>query len=840
MRLKTFAVAVAMLLMLVVSIPPENVRAGNGSVRTVGTTKFIDFCVSIRFTATAAQITNIQNAFTAANVILADATDGQFQFGNIDIVNNSGASRQAEVWINSGTGRAFATFGKFGVTGEHINLYYDSNFTSMPSADGDAYTIAHEFVHHLWGIADEYSGPGAGGTGDCEPTPGSATAEFCLMDNYFTRGGNAGAGTTYTLNELCVSANHDPDTDTFQHNRNMQSCWQTIAAHPTRSGTAPAGTPTSAAPMVTTPTYRLPAADRRFMLCIDRSGSMSTQDGGTGTPNRLDFAKQAAKIFVGLSRVGDRIGVVSFSDNVAVNLPITEIMGAGDQAAINAAIDSLATGGSTAIGSGLISSRDQFLSQMDKSCAQTIILLTDGQGNSGPSELTVIPSLVDNGISVISVAIGTNVSASNLQQVSSQTAGKLFLVRNSADLLGLFLGLFAESTGGGILARAPIAVTAGGTETVPVMVDSSTNEVAFAVTWPDSTDDLDLTVRSPSGAVYTLANAAGNPDLTAVSDTNSEILVVGGASIETGTWMVDVTGITVNTGTAEVAALSDAPGTALGVDTTKPEYTFPEPVIVQATVRFDGQSVVGSQVSGTFTRPDGSTGPITLFDDGSPASGDFIAADGNYSALFDSFQGSGLYSFDLNVVNTTGVVFAGEELFASIGVPANNFPVPPFTRFTSASAVVNGAPNAPLFSAATPCGQVLAATVGQTLSFPVSATSSTGGVGAMVTLSGNLPAGASTTPALPVTGQPASLTVNFDPPSGGTFTLTINAMDEMGTMSTCQVTVMATGGPTSNDNDDCDNCSVSDGRPGGWQALPILLAILGFLMWRARKIRVVE
>ena len=88
----------------------------------------MEFCASIRLEATEGQIANIERAFSEGSGVLADATDGQFRFGRVDIVNNSGASRQAEVWILPGTGGAYAPEGEYGKPGEHIVFFYDQNY----------------------------------------------------------------------------------------------------------------------------------------------------------------------------------------------------------------------------------------------------------------------------------------------------------------------------------------------------------------------------------------------------------------------------------------------------------------------------------------------------------------------------------------------------------------------------------------------------------------------------------------------------------------------------------------------------------------------------------------
>ena len=168
---------------------PAVAYAGNGTFRNGE----FNFCVSVRFNATDAQLQQIRTAFQNGSQILSDATDGQHRFGEIAIVNNSGASESADYWVNAGSGRAYATFGQYGVRGEHVMLYFDSNFQAVNGADGDAYTVAHEHAHHAYAVADEYSGPlflGIGSTAaECALTPDTAALSFCLMDNYFTRGG---------------------------------------------------------------------------------------------------------------------------------------------------------------------------------------------------------------------------------------------------------------------------------------------------------------------------------------------------------------------------------------------------------------------------------------------------------------------------------------------------------------------------------------------------------------------------------------------------------------------------------------------------------------------------
>ncbi len=692
-RVRSFIVGLGVLALLCASAVMAS--AGTGKVRVVGSKKYLDFCVSIRFNATPAQITEIKRGLTEGSAILLDATDGQFEFGNIYIVNDSGASDQAELWVHSTSGRAYATYGSYGVSGQHINMFYPSNFSKTPSQKGDAYTVAHEFVHHVWSIADEYSGPGAGGAGDCEAPPGSNTATFCLMDNYFTRGVNKGIGGAtgaYSLNELCVRSNHDPDKDTHQESRHSKSCWETIAAYSaltgtlkSRGGTAPAALPVAAAPAATAPTYYDSSSGRRFVLIIDRSGSMGTVDGASGSPTRMTLAKQAANIFVDLVKLNESIGVVSFSNSVATNMGLTTVT-AGSKATAKAAINGLSDSGSTAIGDALVAGRNLITGAASKVCCQTIVLFTDGENNSGVSELSVIPSLVAANITVISVAIGSGVSTANLSQIAGDTSGKFFQVANSSKLPALMAALSAEATGGGIMARQPGFISTGQTLDRTVLVDSATQELTVTLT-TDVGNTVGMSLVSPTGAVYSATSA---PYVEFLSSAGTRIGIIRRPTLTTGSWKVRVTGQVVKSNAYDVTISGVAPGVGLTATSNKAQYTFPEAAVVTATPHF-GQAVIGASVRATVVTPLGTKIPIDLFDDGAASHGDTAPNDGVYSAKFGNYAaGPGTYQLDVVADSVAAsTVFPGEGLFVGLA-PANTGSVPLFRRETSLSIVAVG------------------------------------------------------------------------------------------------------------------------------------------------------
>lgn len=121
-----------------------------------------NFCVSVRFDATPAELQLIRDTFARASQYLADATDGQHQFGTVSIVNNSGAGDQAEFWIRRTAtvgqpdNSANATGGKYGYRHFHVNLFYPTNF-SATNINYHALTIVHEFGHHAYNPFRNYT-----------------------------------------------------------------------------------------------------------------------------------------------------------------------------------------------------------------------------------------------------------------------------------------------------------------------------------------------------------------------------------------------------------------------------------------------------------------------------------------------------------------------------------------------------------------------------------------------------------------------------------------------------------------------------------------------------------
>jgi hypothetical protein len=221
-RAKTFLTSLTFFL-LSLTVMCGTASAGTGTFRRTGpTTGVFDFCVSVRFNATEEQLQRIMLGFDAASQVLADATDGHHRFGNVNIVNNGGAVEAAEFWVNPGNFRAHGARGYYGDARGRAVLFFNADFgggnNNSVAILNSAFVIAHEFAHLAYDLDDEYPRtPAEVARGaECAPPPvppktfrDEPNLSYCLMDNFYGRGGWPGGLNTFTLNEFCVAGNHD-------------------------------------------------------------------------------------------------------------------------------------------------------------------------------------------------------------------------------------------------------------------------------------------------------------------------------------------------------------------------------------------------------------------------------------------------------------------------------------------------------------------------------------------------------------------------------------------------------------------------------------------------------
>jgi Ca-activated chloride channel family protein len=171
-----------------------------------------------------------------------------------------------------------------------------------------------------------------------------------------------------------------------------------------------------------------------FVIAIDTSRSMEAND---ISPSRLEGAKNIAIEFVKNSRVGTRVGIISFSGIATIERPVTD-----DTVLITNAIRNIdfSEVGGTDISEAITTSIN-ILKNEDK---KSIILFSDGQINTGDLNYA-LEYAEDNKVVINTIAIGTKTGGQTgygvskldedtLEAIAYNTDGKLLSIENNEDI----------------------------------------------------------------------------------------------------------------------------------------------------------------------------------------------------------------------------------------------------------------------------------------------------------------------------------------------------------------------------------------------------------------------
>lgn len=385
------------------------------------------------------------------------------------------------------------------------------------------------------------------------------------------------------------------------------------------------------------------------MLVIDRSGSMAGQ--------KIADAKNAAKQFVDLMVEGDKIGVVSFSSSGTVNYGLTTIAGAVRQDAKNA-IDAISAGGQTSIGAGLQKGADELTTKGGPTHPWAMVLLSNGGENRAPFVSDVLPSIVEAGIVVHTIGLGTGTNEALLQDIASQTGGTYHFAPSSQELADIYSQISAAVTGQQTVFSNPGTVQQDATDEQQVTIDSSISETTFSITWGGS--DLNLTLETPSGVIIDPAVAAADPDIEFSSSATLEFYRI--MSPEVGQWIMQTNGVIIDPPGPELYTARVVAQTQILMDLFLEGGTLTDDLIKVTVSLADTQPIAGATVTVLVEPPSpGSPLSITLHDDGNH--GDGLANDGVYANSFADTSIAGSYQFTANAsgLSTAGDAFTREN-----------------------------------------------------------------------------------------------------------------------------------------------------------------------------------
>ena len=217
----------------------------------------------------------------------------------------------------------------------------------------------------------------------------------------------------------------------------------------------------------------LPSQQGTIILTLDNSGSMRAND---VQPNRLEAAKAAAKAFVAKQPRSQKLGVVGFAGTASlVQAPTT------NHDAIDKAIDRLTLQRATAIGSGILTSLNAILEEFGEKpvalqlepfgvqgqeptpiapneslSTAIIVLMSDGQSNTGPDPLDVVEQAASRGVKIYTVGLGSpegtiitfynrsmrvRLDEATLKRIAEKTNGTYFRATSDTDLKQIYESL---------------------------------------------------------------------------------------------------------------------------------------------------------------------------------------------------------------------------------------------------------------------------------------------------------------------------------------------------------------------------------------------------------------
>ncbi len=170
-------------------------------------------------------------------------------------------------------------------------------------------------------------------------------------------------------------------------------------------------------------------APLNLAIVIDRSGSMAG--------DKIERARAAAKQLVERLSEQDRVAIITYATDYAVDFPLTAVAGA-DRARLLRVIDAIVDGGGTNISGGLESA----LSELDRGrgagAASRVVLMSDGNANQGITDPRALGDIArrarERGITVSSLGVGLDFNEDVMTLLAESGGGAYHYVREGSDI----------------------------------------------------------------------------------------------------------------------------------------------------------------------------------------------------------------------------------------------------------------------------------------------------------------------------------------------------------------------------------------------------------------------
>ncbi|ERE88791.1 calcium-activated chloride channel regulator 1 [Cricetulus griseus] len=428
--------------------------------------------------------------------------------------------------------------------------------------------------------------------------------------------------------EFCTEKNHNKEAPNAQNKRcNLRSTWEVIQD----SKDFQQSTPMTTQPP--TPIFSLLQMGQRILsLVLDKSGSMSND-------NRLNRMNQASKLFL-LQTVeqGSWVGMVAFDSAAYIKSELKQINSAADRDLLTKTLPTVSSG-RTSICSGLQAAFTMIKKKYPTDGSE-IVLLTDGEDSTISTCFDLVKK---SGAIIHTVALGP-AAAKELEQLSKMTGGLQTYASDQAQNNGLVDAFAALSSGNGAVSQRSIQLESRGVNLQKnqwmngsVVVDSTVGkDTLFLVTW---------TTQAPQILLW---DPSGTKQGGFVVDTTAKMAylqVPGIAKVGFWKYSLQASSQTLTLTVTSRAASATLPPITVTPVVNQNTGTFPNPVIVYATIRQGATPILRASVTALIESVNGKTETLELLDNGAGA--DATKNDGVYSRYFTAFDTNGRYSIKI-------------------------------------------------------------------------------------------------------------------------------------------------------------------------------------------------
>ena len=164
-------------------------------------------------------------------------------------------------------------------------------------------------------------------------------------------------------------------------------------------------------------------------LVIDRSGSMRGV--------KMDHTLQAAAHLVRQLKPSDTLSIVSYSDDVRVDIP-AQRMKKRNIPRVLAALERIRAGGSTNLSGGLTRGQSEVSRNLKKGHVNRVILMSDGLANRGITDTRElarkVQQVAQRGISVTTMGVGTDYNEDLMTAVADHASGNYYFIESAKQI----------------------------------------------------------------------------------------------------------------------------------------------------------------------------------------------------------------------------------------------------------------------------------------------------------------------------------------------------------------------------------------------------------------------